>query len=109
MQPASPAPPHQVSLWLRAAWKPVLMLAGLAGLGLALRGLGFDPRAAVETAGQQGPAAFLVLAAAACAAAVPRQAVALAAGYGFGFWAGCALALAAEILGCAIDFYWARL
>ena len=40
---------------------------------------------------------------------VPRQVVAYAAGLGFGTWAGCALALVAELGGCAADFLWARL
>jgi len=95
--------------WLRAGWKSALMLAGLAGLGLALRTFGFDPRGAVEAAGRQGPIGFVLIATLACAAALPRQVVALAGGYAFGFWQGCALALVAELLGCVIDFYWARL
>jgi uncharacterized membrane protein YdjX (TVP38/TMEM64 family) len=94
---------------VRAAWKPALMLAGLAGLGLALRTVGFDPRGAVEAAGRQGPIGFVLIGTLACAAALPRQVVALAGGYAFGFWPGCALALVAEMLGCAVDFYWARL
>ena len=85
------------------------MLAGLAALGLGLRQLGFEPRLAVERAGQQGPVAFALIGTLACAAGVPRQIVAVAAGYAFGFWPGCALALLAEIAGCAIDFAWARL
>jgi uncharacterized membrane protein YdjX (TVP38/TMEM64 family) len=39
---------------------------------------------------------------------VPRQAVAFAAGYGFGAWRGGALAMAAQMLGCCADFWWAR-
>ncbi len=94
---------------LRLVWKPLLMLAGLAGALLLLRAAGVDPRAAVEAAGRQGPAAYVALGAAACAVGVPRQAVALAGGYAFGFWPGMGLALLAEISGCAIDFGWARL
>ena len=95
--------------WARLAWKPALLLAGLAAAGLALRTIGLDPRGAVAAAGQQGPAGFLVLGTLACAVALPRQVVALAGGYVFGFWAGSALALIAELGGCAIDFWWARL
>jgi len=51
----------------------------------------------------------VAIGAAACAVAVPRQVVALAGGYAFGFWPGAALTLVAEIVGCAIDFGWARL
>jgi uncharacterized membrane protein YdjX (TVP38/TMEM64 family) len=39
---------------------------------------------------------------------VPRQAVAFAAGYAFGAWRGGALAMAAQMLGCCADFWWAR-
>jgi uncharacterized membrane protein YdjX (TVP38/TMEM64 family) len=94
---------------MRLAWKPALMLAGLAGMGLALRQLGFDPRGTVEAAGRQGPVGFVLIGTLVCAAGLPRQVVALAGGYAFGFWPGCALALAAELGGCAIDFFWARL
>lgn len=95
--------------WLAFAWKPALLLAGLVAAGLAIRGVGIDPRATMAAAGQNGPAWFVALGALACAVGVPRQLVALAAGYSFGFWPGCALALVAEGIGCAIDFLWARL
>ena len=75
--------------------------------GLALRG-GWG-RGALDAPAQAGPAAFVLVAAAACAVGVPRQVVAYAAGLGFGTWTGCALALAAEVAGCAADFLWARL
>jgi len=94
---------------VRLAWKPAVMLLGLAALGLTLRQLGFDPRAAAEAAGRQGPLGFVLIGTLVCAAGLPRQVVALAGGYAFGFWPGCALALAAELGGCAIDFFWARL
>ncbi len=45
----------------------------------------------------------------ACAVGVPRQVVAYAGGLAFGFWPGAALAMVAEALGCAADFFWARL
>ncbi len=44
----------------------------------------------------------------ACAAGLPRQVVAYAGGLAFGFWPGLLLAMVAEIIGCAIDFWWAR-
>ena len=90
-------------------WRPALLLGGLVAAGLAFRGMGLDPRAAVAAAGQQGPLGFIALATLACAVGVPRQLVALAGGYAFGFWPGAALALAAEVLACAVDFWWARL
>ena len=88
-------------------WKPVLLLGGLLLAGLALRnGWG---RSALDAPAQAGPAAFVLVGAAACALGVPRQVVAYAAGLGFGTWVGCALALVAEVGGCAADFLWARL
>ncbi len=93
---------------IRLLWKPAVMLLVFAAVALALRASGFDPRAAMASAGSHGPAVFVLVGALACAAAVPRQVVALAAGYGFGFWPGLALSLLAEVVGCAIDFFWAR-
>lgn len=94
---------------MRLVWKPALMLLVFAAVALLLRESGFDPRAAMASAGSHGPAAFLALGAAACAVGVPRQVVALAGGYAFGFWPGAALTLIAEVAGCAIDFGWVRL
>ena len=88
-------------------WKPALLLGGLLAAGLALRG-GWG-RSALDAPAQAGPAGFVLFAAVACTIGVPRQVVAYAAGLGFGTWAGCVLALAAEIIGCAADFLWARL
>jgi uncharacterized membrane protein YdjX (TVP38/TMEM64 family) len=88
-------------------WKPALLLTGLVLAGLALRsGVG---REALDAPAQLGAPGFVAVAALACALGVPRQVVAYAAGLGFGIWAGGALALVAQILGCAADFYWARL
>ncbi len=94
-------------VWLRAAVKPTLLVASLVAAGLALRGLGLDE--GVEAAGKHGPATFVALSAVACAVGVPRQVVAYAGGLAFGFWPGALLALTAEGLGCAVDFFWARL
>lgn len=92
---------------LPAVWKPALLLAGLLLAGLALRnGAGRD---ALAAPGQLGLPGFLLAASLACAIGIPRQVVAYAAGLGFGLWQGVALALAAEVLGCAADFSWARL
>lgn len=91
----------------RAMSRPVLLLAGLVLAGLALRGLGLD--STVASAGEHGPALFVVLAAGACALGVPRQVAAYAGGLAFGFWPGTALALLAMVLGCVLDFGWARL
>ncbi len=94
---------------LRFVWRPVLLLAGLAGAVLLLRAVGLEPREAAEAAGRRGPAAFVLIGALGCAVGVPRQAVAMAGGYAFGFWPGTLWALLAEIIACALDFWWARL
>ena len=91
----------------RVMWKPALLIGGLLVAGVLLReGWGRD---ALDAPAQAGPVGFVVVGTIACAVGVPRQVVAYAAGLGFGAWAGCALALVAETLGCAIDFLWARL
>ena len=94
---------------MRLLWKPAVMLVVFAAVALALRESGFDPRAAMASAGSHGPAMFVIVGTLACAAAVPRQVVALAGGYAFGFWPGVTLSLLAEVAGCAIDFFWVRL
>ena len=91
----------------RVLWRPALLLAGQLGVGLVLRGgLG---RSALDAPAHAGPVVFVAMAAAACAVGVPRQVVAYAAGLGFGTLGGCGLALLAEMLGCAVNFAWARI
>jgi len=97
---------HISSLW-RVAGRPALLLFGLVIAGAVLRGQGLD--AGVAAVGQQGPLAFVTLAAIGCAVGVPRQVIAYAGGLAFGFWLGAALALLAEAMGCAADLFWARL
>lgn len=92
--------------WFRLAWRPVLLLVGLVGAGLLLRGAGVG---GFEHAGQHGPLAFVLLGGLACAVGVPRQAVAYAGGLAWGFWPGAALGLAAQVLGCAATLCWSRL
>ena len=89
-----------------AAWKPLLMLGVLALLGWGLRHLGLD--GLVVQSGDHGPLAFALVGSLACAAGLPRQVVAYAAGLAYGFWPGFAIALGAEIIGCALDFWGAR-
>jgi uncharacterized membrane protein YdjX (TVP38/TMEM64 family) len=86
--------------------QPALMIAVLVAAGLGLRALGLEH--AIEHSGEQGPWAFVGLGALACAAGLPRQVVAYAGGLAFGFWPGMLMAMAAEAIGCAIDFWWAR-
>ena len=92
---------------LRQAAGPASLLLGLVAAGVALQRLGLGDM--VARAGEQGPVAFVLGAGVACALGVPRQVVAYAAGLAWGFWAGSALALAAEVIGCALDFWWVRL
>lgn len=68
----------------------------LDGVGAALARLAADP------------ASFLAAAALSCTVGIPRQMVAYAAGYGFGLWAGVALSLAAQVIGCIVNVAWAR-
>lgn len=87
--------------------KAALLLAGLATAGLALRWLGTGFLSARPTFGSA--AIFLAGGATLVAVGLPRQVLAFAAGYAFGAWRGGILALAAQMLGCAADFWWARL
>jgi len=91
---------------LARAWRPALLMLGLVAAGVALRDLGLDAR--IAAAGENGPLAYLAAGALACAFGVPRQVVAYAGGLAFGFWPGAALALLAEALGCAANFFTAR-
>ncbi|MCB4824252.1 VTT domain-containing protein [Roseicella sp. GB24] len=59
--------------------------------------------------GLTGEALFLLAGAAAAAAGLPRQGVAFLGGYAFGAVLGTVLGLAAQVLGCALAYAWARL
>jgi uncharacterized membrane protein YdjX (TVP38/TMEM64 family) len=112
--PSLPASPPSQTGWL---WRALGLLGGLAAVGAGLRALprldsGFLDRLVVGH-GLAGIALFVLLAALGCAVGVPRQVAAFAAGYAFaaglGLWAAGLLAMAAQMLGCAVDFGWARL
>lgn len=92
--------------WAGLLGAPLLMMAGLTAAAYGLRQLGLQD--AVARVGERGPLGFAVLGAVACTVGVPRQAVAYAGGFAFGFWTGAALAMVAELAGCAVDFWWAR-
>jgi uncharacterized membrane protein YdjX (TVP38/TMEM64 family) len=94
--------------WLRAG----LLAAGLIIAGLLLRALGAAPGTEwvdlyVRDRGLTGEALFVLAAAAATLVGLPRQIVAFLGGYAFGTMLGVALALIAQLLGCAIAFAWA--
>ncbi len=102
----------QVSLWSTLR-KPVLLVAGLTIAGVMLRetngtlNAGFIDQYVIGR-GLLGDVVFVLAGAAACVAGVPRQAVAFSGSYAFGLWAGAALALVAQAIGCAVSFGWAR-
>lgn len=89
--------------WLKGAF----LLAGLVAAGFTARSLGTGVLSGAAPTWRG--AAILVLAGGLLTAAgVPRQVVAFAGGYAFGAWRGSGLALLAQLLGCAGDFFWAR-
>ncbi len=99
---------------LRAALRPLVLLAGLVLAGLALRLLPAEAQHRlldrwVVGRGVGGAALFVLAGAVLCAAGLPRQVAAFASGYAFGPWGGTALALLASLGGCGLDFLWARL
>lgn len=94
---------------LRGVGKVLLLASGLVGAALALSLLPITARLHAIQSSQPGDALALVaLGAVACAIGMPRQVVAFVAGYGWGLLPGTALALAAQMLGCAADLFWAR-
>lgn len=90
-----------------------VLAAGLIAGGLLLRALGAAPGTEwvdryIRDEGLLGEALFVAVAAAATAVGVPRQSVAFLGGYAFGTVIGTGLALAAQLVGCAAAFLWAR-
>jgi uncharacterized membrane protein YdjX (TVP38/TMEM64 family) len=92
-------------------WRPALLVAGLAATAAVLHGVPGESlaRAADDRDSLEDLLAFAGAGAALCAAGVPRQVVAYGAGFAFGLWGGLALAMVAQLTGCAIDLAWARL
>lgn len=92
--------------------KLTVLAAGLVAGGLLLRALGAAPGTEwvdryIRDEGLWGELAFVAVAAMATAVGVPRQSVAFLGGYAFGTVIGTALALVAQLLGCAAAFGWA--
>jgi len=91
--------------------KLALLTGGLIAAGWLARSVGAAPGTAWFDAHLRGPYGWALLVAggaALTAVGVPRQGVAFLAGYGFGAVLGIALALAAQVLGGATAFLWAR-
>lgn len=89
-----------------------LLAAGLVVGGLVLRALGAAPGTVwvdryIRDEGLLGELVFVLVAGAATAVGVPRQSIAFLGGYAFGTVIGAALALVAQLLGCAGAFFWA--
>jgi uncharacterized membrane protein YdjX (TVP38/TMEM64 family) len=101
-----------MSARLRSLAKLGLLLAGLVAGGLLLRAFGAAPGTDwvdehVRGQGLLGEAVFLALGTATTAVGVPRQAIAFLGGYAFGAPIGIGLSLLAQLLGCAVSFFWA--
>lgn len=95
---------------IRLIGKSALMLVGLTGAVLALHLLPFGTILKSHArADWSDTAIFVAVGALACAVGMPRQIVAFAAGFAWGAALGVAFALLAQIIGCLVDFYWARL
>ncbi|HEY4251892.1 MAG TPA: VTT domain-containing protein [Roseomonas sp.] len=97
-----------------ALTKLAIMVAGLVAAGLLLRAVGAAPGTAwvdahIRDGGLRGEAVFLLVGTALTAAGAPRQGIAFLGGYAFGAVIGSALALLAQVAGCALSFGWARL
>lgn len=94
----------------RAVVKPGLLVVGLTAGALSLEFLPFRAFLTLPAgAGVTDAAWFILVGALACALGLPRQIVAFAGGYAWGLWAGIALALLAQIIGAALDFFWSRI
>jgi len=99
----SPASRHSAGAVLKAG----VLLAGLIAAGMTLKYLGHDILSGAAPT-LSGTVLLVAGGSLLTAAGVPRQAVAFAGGYAFGAWRGGAFAMAAQMLGCVADFWWAR-
>ncbi len=98
----------------RSLGKLLLLAAGLLAGGALLREMGGVPGTdwvdgSIRDEGLWGELVFVAVGAAITAAGVPRQSVAFLGGYAFGAALGTGLAMAAQLLGCAASYGWARL
>lgn len=91
-----------------ALGKPALFAGGLVGATIALNTLPITETLRAPGGDAVHAASLVAIGAIACAIGVPRQLVAFAAGYAWGLAPAIGLALAAQMLGCAADLFWAR-
>lgn len=101
----------------KPAWKlflkPLVLALGLALAGLVLKTLAGGVHGGLFAQyvlghGLEGEVLLVLGGALLSAAGLPRQVVAFAGGYAFGLKIGFTLALLAQVLGCMLDFVWAR-
>ncbi len=99
----------------RVLLKGLLMLASLALLGLLASHFKFSEMLSqhwidseVRGKGWNGDFLYLAVGALATGMSFPRQVVAFLGGYAFGFVPGTALSVLATLIGCKLDFYYAR-
>lgn len=89
--------------------KMLLLAGGLLGAAIVLKLLPVTDELHTIPTGRPSDAVGLVLLGAlACAVGIPRQVVAFIAGYGWSLLPGVLLALAAQLIGCATNLFWAR-
>ncbi|WP_226381402.1 TVP38/TMEM64 family protein [Falsiroseomonas ponticola] len=93
--------------------KLLVLAAGLLAGGALLREMGGVPGTAwvdstIRDEGIWGEVVFVAVGAAITAIGVPRQSLAFLGGYAFGTVLGTALALLAQVIGCAAAHAWAR-
>lgn len=107
---------RRAGVGLRGLAKGLVMIGSLVAVGVVAKQLGLadmlDTRwldRQVVGQGLYGEIVFVALGAALTAVGLPRQLVAFGGGYAFGLWGGTAIALLAQLLGCALAFFYARL
>lgn len=101
---------------LRGLVKGLVMIGSLVAIGVGAKHLGLADMLNTRWLDQQvvgqglyGELIFIALGGALTAIGLPRQLVAFGGGYAFGLWWGTGFALAAQVLGCALAFFYARL
>jgi uncharacterized membrane protein YdjX (TVP38/TMEM64 family) len=99
----------------RVLLKGLLMLASLALLGFLASHFKLSEMLSqhwidneVRGKGWSGYLLYLAVGALATGMSFPRQVVAFLGGYAFGFLPGTALSVLATVIGCTLDFYYAR-
>lgn len=92
----------------RVVGRSLLFAGGLAGAAIALNKLPITNSLREPGGDAVHVASFIAMGAVACAVGIPRQVVALAAGYAWALGPAVLLAIAAQIVGCAANLFWAR-